>query len=141
VGSVKRHLGRADYISINSAGSNALRRRRLRSGDGPPISRLVYDLIYVFEDVQDQAVVQAERPTSRRKRRPELYGKPKAELALVGDAYYNAARRLLEAFGADRAYSDLDAYPIVFLCRHALELLKVAHKGCPNYRERPRWSP
>jgi hypothetical protein len=25
-------------------------------------------------------------------------GKPKAELALVGDAYYNAARRLLEAF-------------------------------------------
>jgi hypothetical protein len=50
-------------------------------------------------------------------------GRPKAELALIGDAYYNAARRLLEAFGADRAYSDLDAYPIVFLCRHALELL------------------
>jgi hypothetical protein len=50
-------------------------------------------------------------------------GQPKAELALVGDAYYNAARRLLEAFGADRACSDLDAYPIVFLCRHALELL------------------
>jgi hypothetical protein len=50
-------------------------------------------------------------------------GQPKAELALIGDAYYNAARRLLEAFGADHAYSDLDAYPIVFMCRHALELL------------------
>jgi hypothetical protein len=50
-------------------------------------------------------------------------GRPKAELAHVGDAYYRGARSLLDAMGADRAYSDFDAYPIVFLCRHALELL------------------
>jgi hypothetical protein len=50
-------------------------------------------------------------------------GQPKSELALIGDAYYTGARRLLDAFEANAGYSDLDAYPIVFLCRHALELL------------------
>jgi hypothetical protein len=53
-------------------------------------------------------------------------GHPKSELALMGDAYYTAARRLLDAFEANAGYSDLDAYPIVFLCRHALELLMKA---------------
>jgi hypothetical protein len=53
-------------------------------------------------------------------------GRPKSELALIGDAYHTAAHRLLDAFLAHASYSDLDAYPIVFLCRHALELLMKA---------------
>lgn len=50
-------------------------------------------------------------------------GSPKSELALIGEVYHAAARQLVDVFSKQRAYSDLDAYPIVFLYRHALELL------------------
>ncbi len=50
-------------------------------------------------------------------------GSPKSELALIGEAYHRAARSLVDGFDEKRGYSDLDAYPVVFLYRHALELL------------------
>jgi len=50
-------------------------------------------------------------------------GRPKQELALIGDVYHRAGRALVDRFGVSGAYSDLEAYPIVFLYRHAIELL------------------
>ena len=48
--------------------------KRCVEGRRTPVSELAYDVRYVFEICQDQAVVQGERPTSRRQRRPKLYG-------------------------------------------------------------------
>jgi hypothetical protein len=50
-------------------------------------------------------------------------GRPKQELGLQGEAYHRAGKLLVNDFKSQKAYSDLDAYPIVFLYRHALELL------------------
>jgi hypothetical protein len=49
-------------------------------------------------------------------------GAPKRELALIGDEYFEAAKVLMGSLAQKGSYSDLKAYPIVFLYRHALEL-------------------
>lgn len=49
-------------------------------------------------------------------------GAPKRELALIGNEYFDAAKVLIERLAQKAGYSDLEAYPIVFLYRHALEL-------------------
>ena len=48
---------------------------------------------------------------------------PKRELAPQGEAYYRAGRLLATHLLEQPGYSDLDAYPIVFLYRQALELM------------------
>lgn len=48
---------------------------------------------------------------------------PKRELAPQGQAYYRAGRLLATHLLEQPGYSDLDAYPIVFLYRQALELM------------------
>ena len=47
---------------------------------------------------------------------------PKGEFAVYGHAYHEAAQRLVAVFASKRGYRDVDACPIVFLYRHALEL-------------------
>ena len=49
-------------------------------------------------------------------------GSPRRELALIGDEYFEAAKVLICSLAQKGSYSDLKAYPIVFLYRHALEL-------------------
>ncbi len=49
-------------------------------------------------------------------------GAPKRELALIADEYFEAAKVLIDVLAQKGSYSDLKAYPIVFLYRHALEL-------------------
>ena len=49
-----------------------------------------------------------------------------SELALIGDAYHRAARLLVDDFSARNGYNDLDAYPIVYLYRHSIELMMKA---------------
>jgi hypothetical protein len=55
-------------------------------------------------------------------------GAPKRELALIGDEYFEAAKVLMGSLAQKGSYSDLKAYPIVFLYRHALELTAVRLK-------------
>ncbi|MBZ5512803.1 MAG: hypothetical protein LAN70_16775 [Acidobacteriia bacterium] len=50
-------------------------------------------------------------------------GQPASELALIGEQYHRAARVLVREFAGKRGWSDLEAYPIVFNYRHALELI------------------
>ncbi|MGD1155716.1 MAG: hypothetical protein ABSA41_07785 [Terriglobia bacterium] len=42
---------------------------------------------------------------------------------LMGEAYLNAAKVLVSKWSGSTAVTDFDAYPIIFLYRHALELL------------------
>jgi hypothetical protein len=50
-------------------------------------------------------------------------GAPTQELAVIGTAYHEAGQSLVAVFNKKRGYSDVEAYPIVFLYRHSLELL------------------
>lgn len=47
---------------------------------------------------------------------------PENEIQFYGRAYFNAASLLSEKFLIQDGYRDYDAYPIVFLYRHSLEL-------------------
>lgn len=49
-------------------------------------------------------------------------GAPIRDLALIADEYFEAAKVLMDGLAHSGNYSDLKAYPIVFLYRHALEL-------------------
>ncbi len=54
-------------------------------------------------------------------------GSPKSELAILAEAYHRAAARLVKEFASRTGYwNDLDSVPIVFLYRHALELMLKA---------------
>ncbi|MBZ5627759.1 MAG: hypothetical protein LAO06_02730 [Acidobacteriia bacterium] len=59
-------------------------------------------------------------------------GNPKNELGVLGEAYHRAGKMLVENFAAQRAYHDFDSCPIVFLYRHALELLIKAVMNLGN---------
>jgi hypothetical protein len=47
---------------------------------------------------------------------------PRTEFAVYAHAYQEAGRRLTSELASRRGYSDVDACPIAFLYRHALEL-------------------
>ncbi len=49
-------------------------------------------------------------------------GSPRRELALIGDEFFEAVKVLIDGLAQKGSYSDLKAYPTVFLYRHALEL-------------------
>jgi hypothetical protein len=49
--------------------------------------------------------------------------KKHVEYRLMGKAYFNAAKVLVRKWSRSTALTDFDAYPIIFLYRHALELL------------------
>jgi hypothetical protein len=49
-------------------------------------------------------------------------GRPQNEFAILGRAYQDAGKSLVQVFSAAPGYSDFDAYPIVFVYRHAMEL-------------------
>lgn len=53
-------------------------------------------------------------------------GSPKSEYGLYAGAFHDAGKLLVSKLAASRGYSDLQACPIVFLYRHALELYMKA---------------
>jgi hypothetical protein len=50
------------------------------------------------------------------------HNNPMGELTLQAEAYFKAGTKLLESFKGGNGLTDFDAYPIIFLYRHALEL-------------------
>lgn len=50
------------------------------------------------------------------------HNNPVGELTLQAEAYFKAGTKLLESFKGGNGLTDFDAYPIIFLYRHALEL-------------------
>jgi len=50
------------------------------------------------------------------------HNNPIGELTMQAEAYLRAGTKLLESFKGGNGLTDFDAYPIIFLYRHALEL-------------------
>ncbi len=50
------------------------------------------------------------------------HNNPVGELKMQAEAYFKAGTKLLESFRGGNGLTDFDAYPIIFLYRHALEL-------------------
>ena len=78
---------------------------------------------------------------TRRAKRPSLFwpgksmhgsvvfnfvGSPGSEFGVYASAFWRGGRRLAQFLPSRRGYNDLDACPIVFLYRHALELYMKA---------------
>lgn len=53
-------------------------------------------------------------------------GNPASEFSVYGSAFWRGGRRLAQSLASVQGYRDLDACPIVFLYRHALELYMKA---------------
>ncbi len=55
-------------------------------------------------------------------------GNPIDDLVAYANGYRLAARSLAASFREQGAYADYEGYPILFLCRHAIELF--LHRNC-----------